>query len=79
MGWSLKCAAPSFLYHQILPKERGVKETRQFFLVAFGSGSELETQIKIAKRLQFVSDEQSKKSDALLEEVMKMLNKMSYY
>lgn len=48
-------------------------------MVAFGSGSELETQIKIAKRLQFVSDEQSKKSDALLEEVMKMLNKMSYY
>ena len=60
-------------------RRKGEKETRQFFLVAFGSGSELETQIKIAKRLQFVSDEQSKKSDALLEEVMKMLNKMSYY
>src|SRR3989344_2044506 len=28
------------------------KESRRFFLIAFGSGGELETQIEIAKRLE---------------------------
>ena len=32
-------------------RRRGEKEYRRFLLIAYGSGSELETQIEIAKRL----------------------------
>lgn len=59
-------------------RRKGKKETQQFFLVAFGSGAELETQLKIARNLQFVSEEECSKTDALLEEVMKILNKIGY-
>ena len=55
---------------------RGVKEVRQFLLFAFGSGSELETQIKLAKRLPFGKGLDYNKSESLLVEVMKMLNVM---
>ncbi len=52
------------------------KEFRQFLTNAFGSGSELETQIEIAKILPFSKNLNYKRVDSLLEEVMKMLNKM---
>jgi len=42
--------------------------------VAFGSGAELETQLKIAVRLKFVSKNEIEKTEILLTEVMKMLN-----
>ena len=44
--------------------------------IAFGSGAELETQIIIAKKLTLTKAEKFKKCDGLLEEIMKMLNKM---
>ncbi len=50
------------------------KEYKQFLLMAYGSGGELETQIEISRRL-FKSLDYSKIA-SLLEEVMKMLNKM---
>ena len=52
------------------------KDYRQFLLVAFGSGSELETQLEIAAMLGFVSAENNdmKLALSLLSEVMKMLN-----
>lgn len=53
------------------------KEKDQFYLISFGSGCELETQIIIAKRLQFVKDEEFVKADGLLDEVLRMLNKMT--
>jgi len=53
------------------------QEYSQFLRIAFGSGAELETQITIAKKLNFASQEKFKKSDELLEEVMKMINKMT--
>lgn len=53
------------------------KDYRKFLNIAYGSGSELETQIEIAKRLGYISAESSDKVDKLLEETMKMLNKMS--
>lgn len=50
------------------------KEYGQFIAVAFGSGAELETQVLLAKTLQMTSPKDFTKADALLEEVMKMLN-----
>lgn len=52
------------------------KDFRHFILNAYGSGAELETQIEIAKRLNFDSQLTYDKVDALLDEVMRMLNKM---
>ncbi len=48
----------------------------QFLRIAFGSGAELETQILIAKNLGFVKEANAVKVNELLDEVMKMLNKM---
>ena len=52
------------------------KECKQFFLISFGSGGELETQIEVAKRLYKEKKLDFSKVDALLLEVMKMLNKL---
>jgi len=59
-------------------RRRGTrKDYRQFLIIAFGSGAELETLIEIAKRLQFGKKADYKKVDTLLNEVMKMLNRMT--
>lgn len=50
------------------------KDFRQFILIAYGSGAELETQIIIAKSLPFGSALDFSKSESLLEEILKMLN-----
>ncbi len=50
------------------------KDFRNFLLIAYGSGAELETQLLLAKRLRFLDDSEYKKSLLLLTEVMKMLN-----
>ena len=55
---------------------RSQKEFRQFLLIAFGSGGELETQIIIAKKLPKLMEINYSQVDALLLEVMKMLNRM---
>jgi four helix bundle protein len=49
------------------------KEKNQFIWVAFGSGAELESQIEIAKELYPKIDYSS--SEAILTEVLKILNK----
>lgn len=51
-------------------------EYRHFLQIAFGSGGELETQIEICKRLPVIKDLGCRKVDLLLEEIMRMLNKM---
>ncbi|OGK13201.1 hypothetical protein A3A93_02425 [Candidatus Roizmanbacteria bacterium RIFCSPLOWO2_01_FULL_38_12] len=48
----------------------------RFLIIAYSSGAELETQIEIAKRLKFIDSSNYSKLDNLLDEVMKMLNKM---
>jgi len=54
---------------------RGTKKDYLNFLrIAYASGAELETQIEISKRLEF--DVSYSEIDALLKEVMKMLNVM---
>ena len=50
------------------------KDFRHFLIIAFGSGSELETQIKIAIRIGFLKKDST--MGVLLDEVMKMLNKL---
>ncbi len=56
-------------------KARGTrKEYRHFLYNAFGSGSELETQIEIAKKLKFVEENDIQTTACLLEEILKMLN-----
>ncbi len=52
------------------------KEYCRFLIIAFASGGELETQIEIAKRLPFGKKLDFTKVDQLLNEVMKILNKM---
>ncbi|RJR25810.1 four helix bundle protein [Candidatus Microgenomates bacterium] len=52
------------------------KDYCQFLRIAFGSGAELETQIEILKELSFGKNLNYEKVDSLLEEVMKMLNKL---
>lgn len=50
------------------------QEYIQFLRVAFGSGAELETQLVISKQLELAPLKNFDKADALLNEVMKMLN-----
>lgn len=52
------------------------KDFKNFLLIAFGFGSELETQIEISKRLSFVPEKDYADIEHLLGEVMRMLNKM---
>jgi four helix bundle protein len=52
------------------------KDFKHFLVIAFSSGAELETQLLIAKNLCYLNVESCQKADSLLEEVMKMLNKM---
>lgn len=52
------------------------QEYIQFVKIAFGSGAELETQLIIAMKLGFVRSDQAKIAEQLLNEVMKMLNKL---
>ncbi len=52
------------------------KEYRQFLLTAYGSGAELETQVILSKQLPKTKELNYIVVDALLDEVMKMLNAM---
>lgn len=57
-------------------RSRGTKKDyRQFLIIAYGSGAELETQVEIAKRLSLNKKISYNKVDSLLLEVVKMLNK----
>ena len=54
----------------------GDVEFKRFLFIAFASGAELETQLIIAKKLPKTAKLDYNKVDSLLEEVMKMLNKL---
>ena len=56
---------------------RHAKEYAQFVNIAFGSGAELETQLEIAVMLEYVSEKESEGVKMLLNEVMRMLNRLS--
>jgi four helix bundle protein len=53
------------------------KDFRNFLLNAYGSGAELETQCEIITRLSWGSGIDFEKVRSLLDEVMRMLNKMT--
>jgi len=52
------------------------KDFRHFILNAFGSGAEIETQIEIVKMLSFGKNLDFDNIDKLLDEVMRMLNRL---
>ena len=53
------------------------KDYRSFVINAFGSGSELETQLEISQRLNMGLEIKRVKASTLLCEVMKMLNALT--
>ena len=58
-------------------RRRGTrKDYRHFLIIAYGSGAELETQVEIVKRLPFGKNLDFVKVENLLNEIMRMLNKM---
>ena len=60
-------------------RRRGTEnEFRHFSRIALGSAAELETQIEIAFRLEYDNAESFKGSMDLLDEVLRMLNKISF-
>ena len=59
-------------------RRRGsVVEFLRFLRIAFGSGAELETQLEIARRLDFLREDQFFGLNERLGEVLRMLNKMT--
>lgn len=48
----------------------------QFLQIAFASGAELETQLLIAKELNYIAEADFNKTYNLLQEIMKMLNSL---
>ena len=69
-------AIPSNIAEGYARKHR--KEYIQFLSVAYGSGAELETQLLVIKELKYSSEEEYLKLNSLLDEIMKMLNKMLF-
>ena len=60
-------------------RRRGsIKYFRQFLLIVYGSGAELETQVEIAKRLKYGKAVDYVGVDELLDGIMRMLNKMTH-
>lgn len=57
-------------------RRRG-KDSDQFFNIAFGSASEVETQLEIGRRLKFGKDPERGACNAFVSEVLRMLNKMT--
>ncbi|MFH1667663.1 MAG: four helix bundle protein [Candidatus Komeilibacteria bacterium] len=54
----------------------GIRQYIRFLNIAYASGAELETQLEISNRLGYGNIQARQESQALLEEVMKMLNIM---
>lgn len=57
-------------------KRRTRRDFCHFLYIAYGSGAELETQIEISKRIFINLNLDYSKADSLLDEVMKMLNRL---
>ena len=77
MGLPHKCKDAPFSIPSNIAEgsKRGTtKDFTHFSAIAYGSGSELETQVEIVKRLKFGKDLDFTKIDLLLDEIMKMLN-----
>lgn len=53
------------------------KDYRNFVLIAFGSGAELETQIQIVNNLSLIPEKELVQATILLKEIMPMLNSLA--
>src|SRR3989338_987056 len=58
-------------------RRKGPKDRVHFFVMAYGSGAELESHLELAKRLLLVPENALKEIVALLDEVMRMLNHLT--
>ena len=58
-------------------RRRYPKERTQFFTIAYSSGAELETQVELSKKLFPSIKHDRQRLESLLDEVMRMLNKMT--
>lgn len=54
------------------------RDQDNFYRIAFASARELETQLEIARRLDYVAKAEFEKLEALLIEVIKLLSKMVF-
>jgi len=54
------------------------KDKHHFYVISFSSARELETQLEIAKRLQYLTQESLNDVHSLLIEVIKLLSKMVF-
>lgn len=52
------------------------KDFAQFVMIAYGSASELETQLEISQRLGYMDKNSFNEIFGLLQEILKMLNKL---
>ena len=52
------------------------KDYRHFLRIGYGSGAELETQIELSKQLYKIDNINYGRSDELLNEIMRILNRM---
>lgn len=52
------------------------KDFAHFLIISFGSAGELETQLKIAKRLEFGKLDKYLEIEELMQEILRMLNKL---
>jgi four helix bundle protein len=59
-------------------RKKGSEDYRQFMRIALGSASELETQIIVAKRANFIDSLCTKKSEELLDHVQRLLSRMVF-
>ncbi len=57
-------------------RRRG-RDLKHFFVISYGSASELETQLEVSSRLQYGDSAKRLKCEALISEVLRMLNKMT--
>ena len=57
-------------------RRRG-NDLRHFVVIAYGSASELETQLEVSRRLEYGEAARRGKAELLLGEVLRMLNKMT--
>jgi four helix bundle protein len=55
---------------------KGAKEFIQFLCIAQGSLSELDSHLEVAKRLDYVSEEQLRNADLMMVRIDKMLSKL---
>lgn len=59
-------------------RRKSIGDYSRFLFFAFGSAAELETQLELSLRLKFCNNERAEKAGALLVEVSKMLNTMTF-